>query len=116
MIIETVILNYLLSKGLSVGENIFCEVPRKNIPSEYILIEKTGSSRRNLINQAMVTIQSISQKDLLKAMKLNEEVKDAMDEIVEQPEVFRCELNSDYNYTNTATKEYRYQAVFNLFY
>ena len=114
--IEIEILNYLLSKNLSVEENIFCEVPKKDIPSEYILIEKTGSSRENLIDQAMIAIQSISKESLSTAMQLNEEVKEAMDEITELGEIFRCECNSDYNFTNTQTKEYRYQAVFNLFY
>lgn len=114
--IEITVLNYLLEKNLSVGNNVFCEVPAENIPEEYVLIEKTGSSRVNRINQAMITVQSISQKSLLEAMKLNEEIKEAMDEIIELPEIFRCELNSDYNFTNTRTKEYRYQAVFNLFY
>lgn len=114
--IEKTVLDYLLSKGLSAGENIFCEVPKKDIPSEYVLIEKTGSSRENRINQAMITIQSISRTSLFTAMQLNEEVKEAMDGIIEHPEVFRCECNSDYNYTNQETKEYRYQAVFDLFY
>lgn len=114
--IETTILNYLLAKGLSVRENVYCEVPKKDIPAEYILIEKTGSSRENRINQAMVAIQSISRTDLLHAMQLNEEVKEAMDEIIDLPEIFQCECNSDYNFTNTQTKEYRYQAVFDLFY
>ena len=109
-------MDYLLSKGLTVGENIFCEVPEKGIPADYILIEKTGSSRENRINQAMIAIQSISQTSLFTTMAMNEEVKEAMDEIVGLPEIFRCECNSDYNYTNTATKEYRYQAVFDLSY
>ena len=30
--------------------------------------------------------------------------------------VFRCELNGDYNFTDTETKRYRYQAVFDLTY
>ena len=114
--IEKIILDYLLSKGLSVGANVFCEVPKKDIPSAYILIEKTGSSRANRLNQAMIAIQSISQTSLLEAMELNEEVKEVMDEIIELGEIFRCECNSDYNFTNTQTKEYRYQAVFDLFY
>lgn len=114
--IEIEVMNYLLSKELSVNENIFCEVPKKDIPPEYILIEKTGSSRENLIDQAMIAIQSISKESLSAAMQLNEEVKEAMDEMAQLGEIFRCECNSDYNYTNTQTKEYRYQAVFNLFY
>lgn len=48
------------------------------------------------------------------AAELNEKVKSAMDEIVELDEVTRCELNSDYNYTDTSRKKYRYQAVFDI--
>ena len=116
--IETTVINYLTSKGLSVGEHVYAEVP-EDPPEAYVVIEKTGSGRTNRINRAMIAIQSIAdrnKKSLLDVMNINEEVKEAMDEIVLLPEIFRCELNSDYNYTNEATKEYRYQAVFNLYY
>ena len=36
--------------------------------------------------------------------------------IVELPDVSRSALNSDYNYTDTDTKTYRYQAVYDLTY
>ena len=118
--IEETIISYLTSKELSVGAHVYAQVP-ENPPDAYIVIEKTGSGRVNRIDQAMIAIQSIVRKKgdgngLLAAAQLNEEVKEAMDESIELPEIFRCELNSDYNFTNTATKEYRYQAVFNLFY
>ena len=48
------------------------------------------------------------------AAKLNEEVKDAMEKIIEYTEISKCSLNSDYNFTDTKTKSYRYQAVFDL--
>lgn len=113
--IEVIILKYLLSKGLSVGEHVYAEVP-ENPPAKYIIIEKTGSSRDNYINQAMIAVQSYSKESLLEAMSINDEVLTAMDEIAELDEIFSCKLNSDYNFTNTATKEYRYQAVFNIYY
>ena len=113
--IEITIRNYLLGLNLSVGQNIFLETPEKP-PEEYILVEKTGSGKTNHINQAMIAIKSISKKRLYRAMFINEEVKSAMENIIYAEDIFRCELNSDYNFTNTTTKEYRYQAVFNLFY
>lgn len=113
--IEKTILDYLISKNLSAGADIFMEIP-KNLPEKYVVIEKTGSSRLNHINQAMIAIKSYAHTSLYDAAELNEEVKEAMEDIIELPEIFRSALNSDYNYTNPETKEYRYQAVFNLFY
>lgn len=113
--IETIVLNYLLSKTLSVGTHIGLEVDI-NPPQKYIVLEKTGSGRSNHINRATIAIQSICRTSLADAADLNEEVKEAMDAITELPEVFSCDLNSDYNFTNTQTKEYRYQAVFDIYY
>lgn len=113
--IEKTVLDYLISKNLSAGTGVYMEVPL-NPPDKYIVIEKTGSSRYNRINQAMLAIKSYSKKSLEEAAMLNEEVLEAMDAITELTEIFRAELNSDYNYTNYETKEYRYQAVYNLYY
>lgn len=55
-----------------------------------------------------------SQISLLRAAEINEAAKAAMDTLPERPEVFRSALNSDYNYTDTETKTYRYQAVYDI--
>ncbi len=47
---------------------------------------------------------------------LNEEVKQAIEKMVELPSISRVELNSDYNFTDTETKRYRYQAVVDFIY
>lgn len=116
MIIEKSILDYLLGAGMSVGTDVYCEVPLYP-PEEYILIEHTAGSEDNYIRSAMVAVQSISRASLYRAMEINEEVLEAMrtyDE--ESTDVYGCKLNSNYNFTNTATKEYRYQAVFDVHY
>ena len=57
---------------------------------------------------------------MLQAITLNDEVKDALlgdnDSygIIDLDEIIQIELNSDYNFTDTETKEYRYQAIFNI--
>ena len=48
------------------------------------------------------------------AAELNEQVKAAMEDLADLDEVSACRLNSDYNFTDTTTKHYRYQAVFDL--
>lgn len=57
---------------------------------------------------------------MLQAITLNDEVKDALlgdnDSygIIDLDEIIQIDLNSDYNFTDTETKEYRYQAIFNI--
>lgn len=84
-------------------------------PSEYVVVEQTGGGSVNHICNATLAIQSIA-GTLLRAMEINELAKDAMDALPELPEIFSSKLNSDYNFTDTASKSYRYQAVYNVFY
>lgn len=74
-----------------------------------------GGSQVNYIDKAIIAIQSYS-SSLYKAAVLNEKVKIIMKNIIEMDEISECELNSDYNYTDTSRKKYRYQAVYELTY
>lgn len=112
--IELLLLEYLKSK-LNVPV-----VMEKINDTEYVLIEKTGSGRNNHLFDASFAIQSYSDS-LYNAALLNEEVKKAMlgdgvttDGFIEEDAICSCELNSDYNYTDTTTKEYRYQATYDV--
>ena len=80
--------------------------------TDYVLIDQTGSSRMNHITTTTLALQSYG-ATLYEAMLLNREVEEAMDGFAELGEVTRVELNTDYNFTNTATKQYRWQAVYN---
>ena len=104
--IEIIIKNYLAEK-LSVP--VVLEVPA-DLPSE-----KTGSSREERIDRAMLAIQSYA-PSMYEAARLNERVKVAMDSAAELDAVSASRLNSDYNFTDTTTKRYRYQAVYDLVY
>lgn len=109
--IEKIVLDYLSGK-LSVP--VLMEIP-SNPTKEYVVVQKTGSGRENHINRATIAIRSYS-VSLFKTAELNEMVKDAMFDITELVDVSKCELNSDYNATDTTNKKYRYQAVFDLVY
>ena len=109
--IEKIVLDYL-KDCLTVP--IYMERPI-NEPDEYVLIEKTGSSTENYMNSATFALQSYADSMYL-AAKLNEKVKKAMDNIIVLNNIFKSGLNSDYNFTDTAKKKYRYQAVYDLFY
>lgn len=100
--------------------NVPVEMEKPDGKKEFVLIEKTGSGQKNFVNKATIVIQSWSDS-LYKASELNEKVKEAMigdnehkKGIIEFTEVSKCSLNTDYNYTDTKTKSYRYQAVFDL--
>lgn len=107
--IEKTVLDYLQRK-LQVP--CFMEA-LEHPPAVYVLIEKTAGSRTNCINAATIAVQSIAET-LLNAATLSETVVEAMLDIWKTENVFRCELNSSYNFTNTRTNQYRYQAVFDL--
>lgn len=95
---------------------VYTEIP-KNPPSKMVTIEKTGSSETNHIKTSTFAIQSYG-KSLYEAAKLNEVVKevmmDGLDGLAGLDEIVSVSLNSDYNFTDTTTKKYRYQAVFNI--
>ncbi len=107
--IEKLVLDYLNSE-LKVPA--YMEEP-EHPGKSYVLLEKTGSGCTNHIRRATIAIQSYAES-LYKAAALNETVKAVMEQIVELPDICRCALNSDYNFTDPETHRYRYQAVFDI--
>ena len=107
--IETIVLDYLSSV---LPEPCSLEVPERP-PERFVVLEKTVSSRKNFIDTASFAVQSYG-PSLFEAAELNERVKAAMD--IQLPDIFSSKLDSDYNFTDTATKKYRYQAVYNITY
>lgn len=107
--IEKVILDYL-NETLNVPVEM--EVP-KNPPARYVVMEKTGSRRENLITSSTFLFRSYA-PTLYKAAALNEDVKAALDNAIVLDDISRAKLNSDYNYTDTAKKLYRYQCVYDF--
>ena len=108
--IELVIQNYLTTH-LSVPS--FLE--RDKSVKEFVLFEKTSSSKRNHVTAATFAFQSYA-KSLYEAAKLNEELKQVVEQMIELDEISSIKFNSDYNFTDTQTKDYRYQAVFDINY
>lgn len=105
--IELTILNYLKS-------NLTIPVVFEEInDTEYVLIQRTGSSETNFIKSSTFAIQSYSDT-LYNATVLNETIKTLMKNIIELDAISDCSLNTDYNYTDATKKHYRYQAVFEV--
>lgn len=114
--IEITLLNYLKDNLTYKDKNIPCYLEKPlNKPDRYVVFEKTSSSKQNHINQATFAFQSYGES-MYHAAGINESLKVVLEEMIELGEIGSVRLNSDYNYTDTETKEYRYQAVFDIYY
>lgn len=109
--IEEIIIDYL-TPHLSVPVST---QKKENHPVSYVLVERTGGGMENQIRSAMVAIQSYGGTQL-EAAQLHEVVISLMLDIVELDEIGSCKLNAEYNFPDEETKEFRYQAVFDLIY
>lgn len=111
--IEITLRKFLESK---LNVPVLMEIP-KEPASHFVIIEKTGSTHENHVDSAIMTIQSYA-PSLQSAMELNELVKywmlDGTEGLITLDEIASVNLNSDYNYTDTTSKRYRYQSVFEI--
>ena len=107
--IEILVKNYL-EKKLDV------KVVLQNINDDsFVLIQKVGSKKKNHLKSVNFAFQSYG-KTMYEASLLNENLKEAVESMIELDEIFKVSLNSDYNFTDTQTKRYRYQAIFEIKY
>lgn len=85
------------------------------LPPKCIVLEKTGGSYDGELRTATLAVQSYGKK-LSEAASLNEDVVRWMRDFRDEVDICDVSLNSDYNFTDAATKRYRYQAVFVITY
>lgn len=107
--IEKTIMEYLQGR---LDAPAFLEVPEVK-PGRYVTVERTAGRRENHVYHSSVVIDSYD-RTLAETVELNDRVVEAMLDITSLDKVCSCELNSNYNDTDTATKEYRYGALFDL--
>lgn len=109
MLIEEVVKDYLDSR---VDCPIWLEMP-KNPPDRFILVERTGRERINMIDHTTLVVQSYG-SSLYEATILNEVVQSVMDNLVELDVISKVTLHASYNFTDVTNHRYRYQAVYHL--
>lgn len=90
------------------------EVPAEK-PERFLVVEKTGGSERDLVERAMIAIQSYA-PTLAEAAALNADAIGAMRALPGTRGVSAARRNADYNFTDPASKDYRYQAVYEIYY
>ena len=80
----------------------------------YGLFEKTSSSKTDHIVTSTFAFQSYA-PTLLEAAQISAELRQLIEELPgATTEVSKAQLSGEYNFTNTADKQPRYQAVFSL--
>lgn len=116
--IETTIRTYLA--GALPGVPVFLEMPE--VPSDsypawpdrFVLIEKVGGSKRDYIDTMSFAFQSYSLTSLYGAASLDKQVRQAVEGLVSLDSIASVRLASNYNFTDTAAKRYRYQATYDF--
>lgn len=108
--IETILKDFLAQTLPEVP--VYLEIPAVK-PKRYVVLEKIGGPMRNHLYDSMFTAQSYAES-MYEAAKLSKSVVAAMFAAAELEEITRVSLNSEYNYTEPGTAQYRYQAVFDI--
>lgn len=108
--IEVVLADYL-KEHLTVP--VYMEIP-ENMPDKFVVLEKTGGGMEDHIFESTFAIQAYAMS-MYEAACMNEDIKGWMLYGQTPEEIAGVRLNSDYNYTDTTTKRYRYQAVYDIY-
>ena len=85
------------------------------MPESFVTLEQTGSRTENYLYHPTLAVQSWA-SSRADASALNEKVKAAMARAIEQPQISRCQLDTDYNFPELEMKHPRYQAIFEITY
>lgn len=104
--IEKIFLDYMKA---ALPVPVYMEVP-PDPPGGFVVLEKTGGSKRNFIRHATFAVQAYG-KSLHEAAALCDEAWEAAEGMIALPEIFAVSLDGGYNFTDPETKRYRYQAV-----
>ena len=113
--IEKIVLDYL-TEHMTVP--VFMELPEvpsedySTMPERFIVLEKVGGGQNDHINSGSIAVQSYSLNSLYEAASLDEDMRSVMRGIIESDSISGIRLASNYNHTDTRTKRYRYQSVY----
>lgn len=94
---------------------VYLEYP-KECPDTFVVIENAGGMETNFILTATFTVHTIA-PTMYKAAKLAWDVKAAMASMTEEDNVSGLRVETTpMNWTDTTTKQYRYRAVYQIYY
>ena len=111
--IEKTVYDYLCGR---MNVPVYMELPESVNTEEFVVVEKIGGDITDYIRSATIAIQSYSTKSLYNAASLDEAVHVVMDVMAAHTDVSECQMTADTNFTDTSTKRYRYQCLYNIHY
>lgn len=107
-------LETMLIAFLSETAPAFAEFPDEPpADGRFFVVERVGGGTNEKLRTATVAVQCYG-ATLYAAAELSEALAGAMEAFYDEPEICSVELDSCYNYTDTRTKRYRYQAVYDI--
>ena len=110
MTIEQIAIDYLLASGFT---EVYAEVPLD--PSDkYVLVYRSSGNYLNEIRHMGLYTEVRCRTSKLEAAELHESVIAAMRTMRDSTPLFRCGLVSEYDAAMTSTKEYRFQALWEI--
>lgn len=95
------------------------EVPSEDypeMPERFVVLERVGTGLTDHIWSGSIAVQSHSLISLFDVIELNDIVTQVMLDIIERDEISKIRIASGYNHTDTRTKRYRWQTVFDFNY
>ena len=107
--IEATIIAHL---GANLAVHVGGEIPAKP-EQRYVVVQKRGGERENHIYTSLIQFDAYAES-LAEAAKLCQEVMAIVDDMICLDEVCSCEYGGDYNATDTASKRYCYQAMYDI--
>ena len=107
--IEEIMINFL---NYHMSAPVYTDKPKKDVPEEYFLLEKTGGSEREHINRSTIALQAYAASRYRAAQLIEDANAAVLHELIKQDEISDAEINGSGSFTDTATKQYRYQSVF----
>ena len=110
MNIEAAVIQYLSEKFPAIP--VYGEVP-ENRPKTMLIVDRTGGSVTNLVKTTSIVVDSYGESKAA-ASVLNDAVIDTMFQAVSEEGFSNVSLNSTYSDADTASKEYRYGALFEI--
>lgn len=110
MNIEVEVIQYLSEKFPTIP--VYGEVP-ENRTKTMLVVDRTGGSVTNLVKTTSIVVDSYGESKAA-ASVLNDAVVDMMMQMTAVEGVSAVSLNSSYSDTDTASKEYRYGALFEI--
>lgn len=106
----------LVKKYLEENMNIpvHMEIPA-DPPKKYLTIQKLDGGKTNQVKAITLSIEAYDESKY-KASMLSDKVEEQMESLGESDKVFSCKLGGGGDDTDSISKKYRFETIWNIYY